>query len=62
MEVEQIDETNLEVGDRIVTLERGFNGRRGFDRSVDPLPFELDGLEDSRTRSTSATNAAGPTT
>ncbi len=35
----------LEVGDRVVTLERHFNNQRGFDRSVDTLPFELDGIE-----------------
>ncbi len=35
----------LEAGSRIVELERHFNNQRGFDRSDDTLPFELDGLE-----------------
>ncbi|MFB6080448.1 MAG: aldehyde ferredoxin oxidoreductase family protein [Haloferacaceae archaeon] len=37
----------LETGARIVELERHFNNRRGFDRSDDTLPFELDGFEDA---------------
>ena len=39
-------ETLLAVGDRIVTLERAFNNNRGFDRSVDTLPYadEIEGL------------------
>lgn len=35
----------LEVGDRIVTLERHFNNQRGFDRSNDTLPYDLPGFE-----------------
>ncbi|WP_435365707.1 aldehyde ferredoxin oxidoreductase family protein [Haloarchaeobius sp. DYHT-AS-18] len=31
----------LEVGDRIVTLERHFNNQRGFDRADDALPYDL---------------------
>jgi aldehyde:ferredoxin oxidoreductase len=34
-----------EAGARIVELERHFNNQRGFDRSDDTLPFELEGLE-----------------
>ncbi len=35
----------IEAGGRIVELERHFNNQRGFDRSDDTLPFELDGFE-----------------
>ena len=35
----------LETGARIVELERHFNNQRGFDRSDDVLPYEIDGLE-----------------
>ncbi|MFB6133978.1 MAG: aldehyde ferredoxin oxidoreductase family protein [Halanaeroarchaeum sp.] len=35
----------LEVGDRIVTLERHFNNQRGFDREDDRLPYDLPDLE-----------------
>jgi aldehyde:ferredoxin oxidoreductase len=31
----------LEVGSRVVTLERHFNNQRGFDREDDTLPYEL---------------------
>ncbi|TYL39926.1 aldehyde ferredoxin oxidoreductase [Natronococcus pandeyae] len=31
----------LEIGGRIVALERHFNNQRGFDRSDDTLPYEL---------------------
>ncbi|MFC6990425.1 aldehyde ferredoxin oxidoreductase family protein [Haladaptatus sp. GCM10025707] len=38
----------LEVGDRIVTLERHFNNKRGFDRADDDaLPYELDGFDEA---------------
>ncbi|MFB6159569.1 MAG: aldehyde ferredoxin oxidoreductase family protein [Haloferacaceae archaeon] len=40
-------ETLLEAGSRVVELERHFNNKRGFDRSDDALPFELEGLEDA---------------
>lgn len=35
----------LEIGSRVVTLERHFNNQRGFNRRDDTLPFDLDGLE-----------------
>ncbi|MFC6837708.1 aldehyde ferredoxin oxidoreductase family protein [Halomarina ordinaria] len=35
----------LAVGERVVTLERHFNNRRGFDRSDDALPYDLPGFE-----------------
>lgn len=35
----------LEVGDRVVTLERHFNNQRGFDRSDDRLPYEIPDFE-----------------
>jgi len=35
----------LEVGARVVTLERDFNNRRGFDRSDDRLPYDLPDFE-----------------
>jgi aldehyde:ferredoxin oxidoreductase len=31
----------LDVGGRVVELERRFNNRRGFDRSDDDLPYDL---------------------
>jgi aldehyde:ferredoxin oxidoreductase len=31
----------LAVGERVVTLERHFNGKRGFDRADDDLPYDL---------------------
>ncbi len=34
-----------EVGARIVEMERAFNNARGFDRSDDDLPYDIDGLE-----------------
>lgn len=37
----------LKIGSRIVELERHFNNQRGFDRSDDTLPYEIDGLEDA---------------
>jgi aldehyde:ferredoxin oxidoreductase len=40
-------ESLLEVGNRIVTLERHFNNQRGFDRTQDTLPYEIDGLENA---------------
>ena len=40
-------ETLMDVGGRVVELERHFNNRRGFDRSDDAdLPYELEGLDD----------------
>jgi aldehyde:ferredoxin oxidoreductase len=39
-------ETLMDVGGRIIELERHFNSKRGFDRSDDEaLPYELEGLE-----------------
>jgi aldehyde:ferredoxin oxidoreductase len=39
-------ETLMDVGGRIVELERHFNNQRGFDRSDDAdLPYELEGLD-----------------
>ncbi|MFB6281544.1 MAG: aldehyde ferredoxin oxidoreductase family protein [Haloferacaceae archaeon] len=35
----------LDAGARIVELERHFNNRRGFDRTDDTLPYEIEGLE-----------------
>jgi aldehyde:ferredoxin oxidoreductase len=35
----------LEVGNRVVTLERHFNNQRGFDRDDDRLPYELPGFD-----------------
>ncbi|MFB6095266.1 MAG: aldehyde ferredoxin oxidoreductase C-terminal domain-containing protein, partial [Halodesulfurarchaeum sp.] len=35
----------LELGERIVTLERHFNNHRGVDRSDDSLPYELPDFE-----------------
>ena len=40
-------DTLLEAGARTVELERHFNNQRGFDRSDDVLPFELEGIEDA---------------
>ncbi|WP_226480550.1 aldehyde ferredoxin oxidoreductase C-terminal domain-containing protein [Natrinema amylolyticum] len=40
------DEALQRLGERIVTLERDFNARRGFDRGDDDdLPYDLEGLE-----------------
>jgi aldehyde:ferredoxin oxidoreductase len=35
----------LDVGGRIVSLERHFNNQRGYDRTDDDLPYELPGFE-----------------
>ncbi|QZY00783.1 aldehyde ferredoxin oxidoreductase family protein [Halobaculum rubrum] len=35
----------LEVGARVVELERAFNNRRGFDRADDALPYDIEGFE-----------------
>jgi aldehyde:ferredoxin oxidoreductase len=43
-------EVLLNIGEKIVGLERLFNNERGFDVSDDSLPFELDGLEQERKR------------
>ncbi|WP_336362168.1 aldehyde ferredoxin oxidoreductase family protein [Halalkalicoccus salilacus] len=40
-------ETLLEVGARVVELERHFNNERGFDREDDELPYELPGIEEA---------------
>ncbi|SIS20607.1 aldehyde ferredoxin oxidoreductase family protein [Natronorubrum thiooxidans] len=40
-------ESLLEVGSRVVTLERHFNSRRGFDRDDDSLPYDLPGFENA---------------
>ncbi len=37
----------LDVGERVVTLERHYNNQRGFDRDDDDLPYELPGFEDA---------------
>ncbi|WP_132056767.1 aldehyde ferredoxin oxidoreductase family protein [Halorussus amylolyticus] len=37
----------LEIGDRIVELERHFNNQRGIAREADTLPYELPGFEDA---------------
>jgi aldehyde:ferredoxin oxidoreductase len=37
----------LRRGSRVVELERHFNNQRGFDRTDDVLPYEIDGLEDA---------------
>jgi len=40
-------DTLMDVGDRVVELERHFNNRRGFDRADDAdLPYDLEGLDD----------------
>jgi aldehyde:ferredoxin oxidoreductase len=38
-------ETLLDLGERVVTLERHFNNQRGFDRADDALPYDLEGFE-----------------
>ena len=38
-------ESLLDVGGRVVELERHFNNQRGFSRADDRLPYEIDGLE-----------------
>ncbi|MFC7157148.1 aldehyde ferredoxin oxidoreductase family protein [Halomarina halobia] len=41
----------LEVGDRVVELERAFNNQRGFNRGADEdLPYELEGFEEGLDR------------
>ncbi|WP_435158002.1 aldehyde ferredoxin oxidoreductase family protein [Haladaptatus sp. DFWS20] len=35
----------LEIGSQIVDLERHFNNQRGFDRTDDTLPYEIEGLD-----------------
>ena len=35
----------MELGSRIVELERHFNNQRGFDREDDTVPYEIEGLE-----------------
>jgi len=35
----------LDVGARVVELERAFNNRRGFDRADDALPYDIEGFE-----------------
>ncbi len=35
----------LDLGGRIVELERAFNNARGFDRADDTLPYEIDGFD-----------------
>ncbi len=37
----------LDVGGRIIELERHFNNQRGFDRADDTLPYELDGFDEA---------------
>jgi len=38
-------ETLIEMGARVVELERAFNNARGFDREDDTLPYEIDGFD-----------------
>ncbi|MFB6281453.1 MAG: aldehyde ferredoxin oxidoreductase family protein [Haloferacaceae archaeon] len=40
----------LDVGARVVELERHFNNRRGFDRGDDRLPYDLPGFEEALDR------------
>jgi aldehyde:ferredoxin oxidoreductase len=40
-------ETLLDRGSEIVELERHFNNQRGFDRTDDVLPYQIDGLTDA---------------
>ncbi len=35
----------LQIGAKVVELERHFNNERGFTRSDDTLPYEIDGME-----------------
>lgn len=37
----------LDVGARVVELERAFNNRRGFDRADDALPYDIEGFDDA---------------
>jgi aldehyde:ferredoxin oxidoreductase len=37
----------LDIGERVVTLERHFNNRRGFDRADDTLPYRLPGFDEA---------------
>ena len=37
----------LELGGRIVQLERAFNNARGFDRGDDELPYDIDGFDEA---------------
>ena len=37
----------LEIGSRVVELERHFNNQRGFDRDDDRLPYELEGFDEA---------------
>jgi aldehyde:ferredoxin oxidoreductase len=37
----------MDVGSRIVDLERHFNNRRGFDRGDDALPYDLPGFDEA---------------
>ena len=40
----------LDVGGRIVELERAFNNARGFDRADDTLPYDIDGFDAALSR------------
>ncbi|MFB6070112.1 MAG: aldehyde ferredoxin oxidoreductase C-terminal domain-containing protein [Halanaeroarchaeum sp.] len=40
-------ETLANLGDRVITLERHFNNRRGMDRDDDRLPYEIPDLEEA---------------
>jgi aldehyde:ferredoxin oxidoreductase len=35
----------MDLGSRIVELERHFNNQRGYDRAADTLPYDIPGLE-----------------
>lgn len=37
----------MEVGSRIIELERHFNNQRGYDRSADTLPYDIEGIEEA---------------
>jgi aldehyde:ferredoxin oxidoreductase len=37
----------LDIGARVVDLERHFNNQRGFDREDDTLPYDIPGLEEA---------------
>ena len=40
-------ENLLDVGSRVVELERHFNNQRGFDRDNDALPYEIEGIDEA---------------
>jgi aldehyde:ferredoxin oxidoreductase len=40
----------MDLGGRIVELERHFNNQRGYDRAADTLPYDIPGIEDGLDR------------